>query len=119
MAVLYQMILARFDTAVGHVYDRPMRPQPKHETARDPEYLDFIRTHACSRCGRPGPSMAHHHPADGHSSVGLKTDDYRTVPACAVCHDRVHRAGKKSFWGDIDVEIIIARLNVAFFSRSV
>jgi hypothetical protein len=92
-----------------------MRSLPKQTAERDDDYLVFIRSLPCTACGT-APAYAHHHPAAGHSSVGLKTSDYRTLPLCLVCHDQVHRIGRSSFWGDLDaVESLIARLNIRFF----
>ncbi|KAA0888811.1 DUF968 domain-containing protein [Oryzomonas rubra] len=93
---------------------------PKETAERDEVYLQFIRSLPCAKCGRFGPSNAHHHPAAGHSSIGLKVSDYRAVPLCGCeCHLRVHQIGKRSFWGDLDaVEDLIARLNILFYSRS-
>lgn len=108
----------RFDIQ-GVVLYHPltMLSQPKQTAPRDPAYLDWIRTQPCTACGA-SPVHAHHHPAAGHSSVGLKTSDYRTVPLCPVCHDRVHRIGKLSFWGETDVELVISLLNVSFALRA-
>jgi len=92
-----------------------MKSQPKQTAVRDPEYLKWIRTLPCSACGAFS-TVAHHHPAAGHSSVGLKCDDTRAIPLCPTCHHRVHSVGKASFWGDLDaVETMIARLNIRFF----
>ncbi|MGE3549766.1 MAG: DUF968 domain-containing protein [Geobacter sp.] len=94
-----------------------MKPQPKQQAVRDEGYLNFIRSLPCCRCAAPSPSHAHHHPAEGNSSVGMKTSDLRTVPLCWRCHDLVHRHGKRSFWGRLDVEALISRLNIEFFLR--
>ena len=115
----------RFDIRHGLLYhSQTMKAIPKHRAERDEKYLQFVRTLPCAVCNRPAPSHAHHHPADGQSSVGLKTSDLRAVPLCGTpvgsrpsCHDRVHQQGKKTFWGDFDVEVLISRLNILFFTR--
>lgn len=111
------MIGNQFDIRHRGVYAPPMRSLPKQTADRDEAYKKFIQSLPCSVCNRPSPSCAHHHPLAGHSSVGLKTSDYRTVPLCGQhCHPRVHQIGKVSFWGDLDaVESLIARLNIRYF----
>lgn len=105
----------QFDIQDSVGYVSPMRTQPKQTVVRDPDYLKWIRTLPCSACGTSS-AVAHHHPAAGHSSVGLKCDDTRAIPLCPICHHRVHSVGKASFWGDLDaVETMIARLNIRFF----
>lgn len=116
----------RFDiSGVVLYHPRTMKPQPKQSVPRDEEYLNFIRSLPCQVCSYPAPSNAHHHPLEGNSSVGLKTSDYRTVPLCSIprgsvepCHSKVHRVGRRSFWGDTDVEVIISLLNVAYALRA-
>ena len=104
-----------FDIRSTNVYTPAMQSMPKQTRVEDPDYLDWIRTLPCSACGASN-SVPHHHPAAGHSSVGLKTSDYRTLPLCFRDHDRVHRAGKLSFWGDLElVEVAILRLNESYF----
>lgn len=90
---------------------------PKQKPERDEDYLAFIRTLPCSKCGRPAPSCAHHHPLAGHSSTGSKTSDYRSVPLCCDCHiPGVHQYGKLTFWGNLEaVEDLIVRLNIRYF----
>ena len=108
-----------FDILYVAVYSAPtMKAQPKQTVERDKKYLDYIRSLPCTVCKCPAPSHAHHHPLEGHSSVGLKTSDFRTVPLCFRCHDRVHRSGRVSFWGNTDVEVVISKLNVDYFLRS-
>lgn len=95
---------------------RPMIALPKQTVERDGEYLSFVRSLPCSVCSRPSPSHAHHHPLPGHSSVGSKTSDYRTMPLCGSCHSAVHQRGRLTFWGNLEVpEELIERLNKLFF----
>lgn len=111
----------RFDiSGVVLYHPRTMKPQPKTVPVRDPHYLAWIRTLPCIRCDRPSgfPTEAHHQPAVGHSSVGSKCDDTRAIPLCTVHHAQLHRIGRRSFWGDFDVELCISKLNVEFFLRS-
>jgi len=55
--------------------------------ARAPHYLAFVRQLPCCVCGSPEPNDPHHW---GPRGMGSKTDDFRTVPLCRRCHDRIH-----------------------------
>lgn len=65
------------------MYARPEAP------ARAQHYLAFVREQDCAWCQSPGTGVihAHHH---GPRGMGQKTDDYRTVPLCARCHNQEH-----------------------------
>jgi hypothetical protein len=59
---------------------------PKEEPREWPEYLEWLRTQPCARCGKTAPSEPSHHPAEGHGSMGMKCPDVRAIPLCARCH---------------------------------
>lgn len=42
------------------------------------------------------------------AGVGQKPDDWRAVSLCKWCHQSQHSAGERSFWGETDVEALIA-----------
>lgn len=112
------MFSKRFDIlGVVLYHPRTMKPQPKQVAERSEAYKAWIRSLSCISCDRQ-PSVPHHQPAVGHSSIGNKVSDYRCMPLCFECHDRYHRIGRRSFWGDFDVELCISKLNVEFFLRS-
>lgn len=83
------------DEIVGEWLAKSHRDRPRlfwakpTSPARAPHYIAFVRQLQCRACGAPPPNDPHHH---GGRGVGQKTDDYRTVPLCRACHDRVHRA---------------------------
>lgn len=77
-------IVVRVAGAAARAIPRPRRP------ARDGAYLDYVRSWACTSCGAPPPSEAHH---VGPRGVSQKTDDYRTVPLCHACHRSVTDTG--------------------------
>lgn len=53
-----------------------------------PEYLAFVRTHACIICDEPPPSKIYHaHPDGWADSPRLITDAY-AVPVCHGCMRR-------------------------------
>jgi hypothetical protein len=57
-----------------------------------PQYLAYVRRHACCHCGAPGPSEPHHWSHHG-GSTGMKPDDFRTVPLCQEHHRYWHDHG--------------------------
>lgn len=53
--------------------------------------------------------------------TALKTDDYRTVPLCRICHDELHANidGELEFWGEHthrELHLNMARCLFEFFS---
>lgn len=75
--------MRRVDASGGGLRAVPKPPAP----LRSERYLDFIRIRPCCACGRSGPSDPHHY---GPRGAGQKTDDYRVVPLCRICHDLFH-----------------------------
>lgn len=63
---------------------------------RSKKYLDYVRAHDCSACGKRAPSDAHHVAARGISpaihggGMGQKMDDMWVVPVCRRCHMHWH-----------------------------
>lgn len=57
---------------------------------RHPKYLKHVRTHHCMVCFRT-PVDAHHF---GPGGMGLKSNDYFTVPLCREHHNEFHRRGQ-------------------------
>lgn len=60
---------------------------PKPKTARDPDYLNWLREQPCAFCRHPAPSEVSHH---GRRGVGLKASDHLALPSCRRCHRRHH-----------------------------
>lgn len=54
-----------------------------------PKHLALIRTLPCAKCGKPGPSQAHHSTAH-RRGLSTKADDLDTFPLCAWCHKAFH-----------------------------
>jgi hypothetical protein len=66
---------------------------------RDHEHLAFIRELPCIRCESYNSVPAHIRiGTDG--GMSRKPSDYWTVPLCHTCHDRQHKRGERTFWGD-------------------
>jgi len=65
---------------------------------RSPKYLAWIRSFRCVVCDAPAPSHAHHYGRGREAGgMGLKPDDYRTVPLCWRCHGEYHQKGSEAF----------------------
>jgi hypothetical protein len=85
---------------------------PKRESRwRSPAHLKFVRSFCCSMCGSQVNIEAAHVRMGSGAGIGFKPDDYRCVSLCGGpngCHAKQHQIGEKAFWGDRDVERLIA-----------
>ena len=64
---------------------------PKSKRAVDKNYTDNIHKHLlCIVVGCCGESWAHHITAYGFGGMGMKPDDYMTMPLCVFHHAEVH-----------------------------
>ena len=71
-----------------------MNPYPKPRKLRSRDYKEFVQSLPCSRCGRPGPSHAHHLIGIGHmGGQGTTAGDEYMMPLCAECHGALHLKG--------------------------
>jgi len=93
------LVAAAVGSWVGrHHRDRPRlfwsRPDAH---AQAPHYLAFVRELSCAKCSAPPSSVIdpHHY---GPRGMGQKTDDYRTIPLCRVCHLEAHRHRWSDAW---------------------
>lgn len=76
---------------------------PKETASRSAAYLAYVRRHPCMSCGARGPSEAHHWAPRGKGGgMGVKCDDYRTVPLCASCHRHWHDHARFIQWNGSD-----------------
>lgn len=64
-----------------------MTPRPKKKPLRSKDYLAYIRTLPCDGCGTDQGVQAHH---ISRAGMGLKCDDFMTVPTCRKCHGEIH-----------------------------
>jgi hypothetical protein len=55
-----------------------------------PAYLKFVASMSCMHCMESRGVVAHHH---GPRGIGIKADDYHTVPLCPKCHRYFHDHG--------------------------
>jgi hypothetical protein len=88
--------------------------KPKRSTRwRSTAHCNFVRRFACSNCGSlAGIEVAHVRMGSG-TGIGQKPDDWRTVSLCRDCHAKQHQVGEQSFWGERDVEQLIAAFILA------
>ena len=87
------------------------KPAKRATRWRSPAHLKFVRGFACSHCGSMVNIEAAHVRLGSGAGIGFKPDDYRAVSLCGGpegCHARQHRIGERAFWGDRDVEALIA-----------
>ena len=59
------------------------------------DYRRWVATHPCANCGIHDETIvAHHlkhrHAPYGGAGMGMKADDWLTMPLCYSCHDRAH-----------------------------
>jgi hypothetical protein len=106
---------------------------PKHATLqrwRSPAHTAWIRGFACCVCGSFTNIAAAHVRLGSNAGMGLKPDDWRTVPLCdgprsnidrqLGCHNRQHIVGEQTFWSDAgkDPEALIEAFIKASPKRS-
>jgi len=65
------------------------------------KYTNWVATLPCANCGLDDETtVAHHlkhrHAPHGGGGIGMKANDFLTMPLCFSCHDRAHN-------GDADV----------------
>lgn len=67
---------------------KPTRAKKRKPVGRDPKWLAWVRTFPCCKCGRPGPSEAHH--TTFGRGKGQKAPDRESMPLCLRCHHGLH-----------------------------
>lgn len=86
--------------------------KPKRATRwRSPKHRDFVRDHACCKCGSNQAIEFAHVRLGSGAGMGQKPDDWRGVSLCHDCHNGngmpQHNIGERSFWRGIDLEALI------------
>ena len=92
-------------------------PLEKKKRWVEKEYTNWVATLPCVACGLDDETtVAHHlkhrHAPHGGGGVGLKANDFLTMPLCYTCHTKAHS-------GDADVldwqaDFIFKTLDIAF-----
>ena len=67
-----------------------MNPQPKQQRFKSEKYLKWVRSQPCCVCGKPADHAHHIIGVGGMSGMGLKAQDWATVPVCAEHHRLIH-----------------------------
>jgi hypothetical protein len=91
-------------------------PKPKKRASRwrSQAHCNFVRSHACSKCGSTVNIEVAHVRLGSGAGIGQKPDDWRTVSLCGRkaealgCHELQHMKGEATFWRGTDVERLIA-----------
>lgn len=88
----------------------------------DPDFLAFVRTQRCCRCGAPPKSQAMHirgaSAAHGKRETGKgeKPDDRWALPGCSSCHldapDALHRVGEGRFFAAAGIDAFAAAIDL-------
>jgi len=68
---------------------------PKNKRWVNKDYTNWVATLPCANCGLDDDTtVAHHlkhrHSPHGGGGMGLKANDFLTMPLCFSCHDRAH-----------------------------
>ena len=94
-----------------------VKPIPKHKRWQSREYLNWVATLPCANCGLEDETIvAHHlkhrHAPHGGGGIGMKANDYLTMPLCFECHASAH-AGDGNVL-DFQADFIFKTLDKAF-----
>ena len=68
---------------------------PKNKRWVNKDYTNWVSTLPCASCGLDDDTtVAHHlkhrHSPHGGGGMGMKANDFFTMPLCFKCHDRAH-----------------------------
>lgn len=88
----------------------PRIPKPAKRASRwkSTAHRDFVRSHACCKCGSTVAIEVAHVRIGSGAGMGQKPDDWRTVSLCHDCHSGdQHNNGERTFWAGIDYEALI------------
>lgn len=88
------------------------KPPKRASRWRSQAHCNFVRSHACSACGRTAGIEVAHVRVGSCTGIGQKPDDWNTVSLCGGvtgCHALQHRMGELSFWASygIDPEALV------------
>lgn len=70
----------------------------RSKVMRSQRHLKWLRTFVCCCCGDDGRIEAAHVRNGTDGSLSEKPSDPWAVPLSAVCHERQHRKGERTFW---------------------
>ena len=92
---------------------------PKNKRWVNKDYTNWVATLPCASCGLDDDTtVAHHlkhrHSPHGGGGMGMKANDFFTMPLCFKCHDRAHNGDGEIL--DWQAEHIFKTLTKAFQS---
>ena len=90
---------------------------PKSKRWECREYLNWVATLPCVNCGLDDDTIVAHHlkhryAPHGGGGVGLKANDFLTMPLCFNCHDKAHNGDRDVL--DWQADFIFKTLDKAF-----
>lgn len=86
---------------------QPVR-SPRAKRIKNTDYLKLIRRCGCLACDNdPAGEAAHLRisaPGKPITGVGIKPNDFWTLPLCHGCHMRQHDYGEAVFWAELGLD---------------
>ena len=73
------------------------KPEKREKRFRSPAHCNFVRSHACCRCGSTVNIEVAHVRCGTDGGMGLKPGDYWTISLCSLCHQLQHQMGEPEF----------------------
>src|SRR5258708_2869153 len=97
----------------------------RYPRQKETEYLVYIRSLECALCGNDiSVEAAHVRRGSGEwnkplTGLGVKPDDFWTVPLCSLHHSKQHSLGELLYWFEakIDVFLLAVKLRRAYPDR--
>ena len=94
-----------------------VEPIPKHKRWQSRDYLNWVAKLPCVNCGLHDETIvAHHlkhrHAPHGGGGIGMKANDYLTMPLCFECHASAHNGDRDIL--DFQADFIFKTLDKAF-----
>jgi len=94
-----------------------VRPIPKHRRWKSRDYLNWVATLPCVNCGLEDETIVAHHlkhrySPHGGGGMGMKANDYLTMPLCFKCHSSAHSGDDNVL--DFQAGFIFTTLDKAF-----
>lgn len=89
-----------------------MKPNFKIAPVEDEKHLNYVRSLPCVLCYAPPPNEAAHFRLGLGGGMGMKPDDYWTLPLCHMHHNEqtLCKSGELGFWRKylaIDKQLVV------------
>ncbi len=98
-----------------------IKAKRKANPKRSVLHLAFVRSIGiCLACGTRCATVAAHVRSGSDGGMGTKPSDKYAVPLCQIpCHEKQHRVGELTFWGELGVDPLNISLRLWTVSGSV